>query len=37
MLSRDICSWLCHVKAKFHAIDKEASTHLARKGRGAFQ
>ena len=36
-LSRDIWGWLCHVKAKSHAIDKEASTYLARKGRGAFQ
>ena len=36
-LSRDICGWLCHVKAKSHAIDKEASTYLARKGHGAFQ
>lgn len=36
-LSRDMFGWLCHVKAKSHAIDKEDSTYLARKGRGPFQ
>ena len=36
-LPRDVCGWLCHVKAKSHAIDKEDSTYLARKGRDPFQ
>ena len=36
-LSRDMFGWLCHVKAKSDAINKEASTYLARKGRGAFE
>lgn len=36
-LSRDMFGWLCHVKAKSLAIDKEDSTYLARKGRRAFQ